>query len=65
MGLWLEQRDENGVLIAAGRFRGGLCATLLGGNVTLEEAREMCRPSAHSPVERRPWALRIRFGEDE
>lgn len=60
MGLWLEQRDENGQLLAAIRFINGVADS-----ITIAEARDVCRVTAHLPIAKRAWALRIRFGEDE
>lgn len=60
MGLWLEQRDESGKVIASGRFSGGTVDLGEDRVFTLEQARQLCRFSSHLPLEKRDWVLRVR-----
>lgn len=70
MGLWLEHRDEKGNLIDRARFYDGEVEMLglvevhgdgstSAPTFTLKEAMGLCKPSAHLPVEKRDWALRV------
>lgn len=72
MALWLEHRDDKGTLIERARFLNG-SVTLLqlieitdeivdGVCFSLKEAIALAKTSAHLPVERRDWSLRIDLG---
>lgn len=65
MGLWLEQRDDNGKLIASGRFQGGTVDLGEGRVYTIDQVRQLCRFSSHLPLEKRDWVLRIKSGLDD
>jgi hypothetical protein len=80
MGLWLEHRDDKGKLLERTRFSGGKVTMTdmveyVAGSptdplrfeplvLTIDEARHLCRASAHLPTEKRDWVMRIGF-EDE
>lgn len=72
MGLWLEHRDEKGNLLDRAQFLSGsatlyhLCEVNGDGSTqaptfTIKQAVELCKLSAHLPVEKRDWALRVEF----
>ena len=75
MGLWFEHRDEKGNLADRGRFQSGSVEMLhlveihgdgstSAASFSLKEAMALAKPSAHLPVEKRDWALRISFDDD-
>lgn len=64
MGLHLERRDDSGRLVFRVRSSGGVF--MLPDDLdtlSVEEARGLAKLSAHLPLERRDWALRI--GSDD
>lgn len=73
MGLWLEHRDENGLVERAPFLNGMVSMDELVEYIddapagpavfSLKEAIALAKPSAHLPREKREWALRIDFPE--
>ncbi len=72
MSLWLEHRDEKGILIEQAQFRDGRVEMLqlveIHGDgstsaptFSLKEALALAKPSSHLPLDKREWALRISF----
>jgi hypothetical protein len=61
MGLWLEYR-ENGVLTEREPFVEGV-AEFVAAPYTIAQAVQLAKLSAHMPVEKRDWSLRIVFGD--
>lgn len=70
MGLWLEHRNDQGLLIFRGRFVDGVVtvppdegqvATM---TLDLKQAQQLAKLSSREErIERRDWALRIGFEE--
>jgi hypothetical protein len=59
MALWLEHRDDKGVLIEGARFFNSSVTLIDQEPMALKEAVALAKPSAHLPVDKRDWALRI------
>lgn len=60
MGLWIENRDDKtGVLVFRARFVGGAVDLPDGERLSVVQAVQLAKLSAHLPAEKRDWVLRV------